>query len=196
MPTSPRENQTDERDRDLIARVAEGDEAAHRVLFDAYYARVFAFITRRLGDVSLSEEIVADVFFEVWRSAGRFAGRSRVSSWIFGIAQFKCMAASRDRKRSKRSQVRATKVETLHAVPDDEELEEVLLMRDELRHTRTLVDQLPSGQRDVLELAFFQDLSYDEIAQRLEISEGTVKSRIARARGQLRAGLARNAGGA
>ena len=64
-----RTSQPDDADRALIARVADEDEAAHRVLFDSYYPRVFSFVARRLGDESLSEEVVADVFFEVWRSA-------------------------------------------------------------------------------------------------------------------------------
>jgi RNA polymerase sigma-70 factor (ECF subfamily) len=186
---------SDDSDRALLARVARGDEAAHRVLFDAYYSRVFAFTLRRLRDAPLCEEIVDDVFFEVWRSAERFAGRSRVSSWIFGIAQFKCMAAARDRNRLKRSSVRPMVVEALHAVPDQEVLEEVLQMRDELRTARDLLEALPRGQRDVIVLAVFEDLPYEEIAERLGISTGTVKSRIARARGQLRAGLGRSAGG-
>jgi len=186
--------QSDERDRALVERVAEGQEDAHRVLFDEYYPRVFAFVARRLNDDSLAEEVVADVFFELWRSAGRFEGRSRVSSWIFGIAQFKCMSASRNRRRSKRSAVIPVQVEHLHAVPDDSALEEVLQMREELRQASDLLDALPDGQREVLELAFFEDLPYDAIGERLGISEGTVKSRIARARKQLRESLGRRVG--
>ncbi|MEZ4217798.1 MAG: sigma-70 family RNA polymerase sigma factor [Myxococcota bacterium] len=189
-----RRDDADRRDRAWIARIAAGDEAAHRALFDAWYARVLSFVARRLGDPSLAEEVAADVFFEVWRSAGRFEGRSRASSWLFGIAQFKCMAADRNRKRSKRSAVVPTRIEHLHAMPDDAELEEVLAMRHELRRTRALLDELPRGQREVLELAFFDELPYDAIAERLGISQGTVKSRIARARDHLRGGLDRKAG--
>ena len=185
----------DERDRAWLERVAAADESAHRALFDAHYTRVFSFVVRRLGDASLAEEVVADVFFEVWRSADRYEGRSRVSSWLFGIAQLKCMAADRNRKRSKRSAVIPTRVEHLHAMPDEGELEEVLQMREELRRTRDLLDELPQGQREVLELAFFDELSYPEIAERLGISQGTVKSRIARARQHLRSGLGRRTGG-
>jgi RNA polymerase sigma-70 factor (ECF subfamily) len=185
---------TDERDRAWLDRVAQADESAHRAIFDAYYARMFSFAARRLGDASLAEEVVADVFFELWRSADRYEGRSRVSSWLFGIAQFKCMAADRNRKRSKRSAVIPTKVEHLHAMPDESDLEEVLQMREELRRTRDLLHELPQGQREVLELAFFEELSYDEIGERLDISPGTVKSRIARARQHLRSGLGRRTG--
>ena len=195
MTTSQtRAGANDERDRAWLERVVQADEAAHRALFDAYYPRVFSFVARRLGDASLAEEVVADVFFEVWRSADRYEGRSRVSSWLFGIAQFKCMAADRNRKRSKRSAVIPTRVEHLHAMPDEAELEEVLQMREQLRRTRSLLNDLPQGQREVLELAFFDELSYDEIGDRLGISQGTVKSRIARARQQLRAGLSRRTG--
>jgi RNA polymerase sigma-70 factor (ECF subfamily) len=198
-PSGMNTNQThtadaDERDRAWLERVAQADEGAHRALFDAYYARMFSFSVRRLGDASLAEEVVADVFFEVWRSADRYEGRSKISSWLFGIAQFKCMAADRNRKRSKRSAVIPTKVEHLHAMPDESELEEVLQMREELRRTTDLLEGLPQGQREVLELAFIEELSYDDIGARLGISQGTVKSRIARARKHLRSGLGRRTG--
>jgi len=192
--SSMRPDDADRRDRDWIARIAGGDESAHRALFDVWYARVLSFVARRLGDASLAEEITDDVFFEVWRSAARFEGRSRASSWIFGIAQFKCLAADRNRRRSKRSAVVPTRVEQLHAMPDERELEEVLAMRHELRRTRELLDELPRGQREVLELAFFEELPYDAIAEQLGISQGTVKSRIARARDHLRGGLAKRTG--
>lgn len=184
----------DSDDRDLLARVCRQDAAAHRVLFDRYYGRIFAFVLRRLRDSALAEEIVADVFFEVWRSAERFSGESKVSTWMFGIAQFKSMTADRNRRRAKRRSVIPTNVEILHAFPDTADAQERIVSRAELRRLMSLVDTLPEGQQDVIKLAFIEELDYEEIAKRLGISQGTVKSRIARARNQLRQGLRRQAG--
>ena len=78
----------DAADRSLLSRVCQGDSAAHRALFDDYYARVYGFVLRRLKDPPLAEEVVADVFFELWRSADRFTGESRVSTWTARLFHF------------------------------------------------------------------------------------------------------------
>ena len=106
----------------LIERVKAQDARAHRVLFDRYYTRVFSFLQRRLRDPELAEETAADVFFEIWRNAGAFRGASLASTWIFGIAHFKCLEADRRRRRMKRSQVLPTNVELLHRVADPRSL--------------------------------------------------------------------------
>lgn len=179
----------DGEDRRLLARVASRDAAAHRELFERYYARVYAFSLRRLGDPGLSEEIVADVFFEVWRSGSSFQGGSRVSTWIFGIAHFKCLRAARDRRRAKRDALLPTADTYLHAVPDERDLEAELNARGELGRVEAALEHLPPEQREVLRLAVLDGLDYSEIAQRTGVSEGTVKSRVARARARLRSQL-------
>lgn len=176
----------DAEDRRLLARVASRDAAAHRALFEAYYARIYSFALRRLGDAGLSEELVADVFYEVWRSGASFRGGSRVSTWIFGIAHFKCLRASRDRRRAKRDALLPTADAYLHAVPDERDLEARVNARGELGRVGSALEQLPAEQREVLRLAVLDGLDYAEIAQRTGVSEGTVKSRVARARARLR----------
>jgi len=178
-------------DLGLIRKVQDGDAGAHRQLFDRYYARVYAFVVRRLSDPQLSEEVVADVFLEVWRSAARFTGKSRFTSWLFGIAQFKCLSASRDRRREKYRQVVPTNVQFLHAVPDEADPIEDLAARDDLRQLMRMIEELSEDQRMVVRMAFLEDMEYEEIARRLGISEGTVKSRVSRARAQLRYGMER-----
>ena len=86
---------SDAHDAELIEQTSQGSADAHRELFESYFARVFNFVKRRISDEALAEEIVADVFFELWRRAGEFRGDARVSTWIFGIANFKCLAAAR-----------------------------------------------------------------------------------------------------
>jgi RNA polymerase sigma-70 factor (ECF subfamily) len=180
-----------ESDAQLLDRIREQDSAALRTLFQRYYSRVYWFVQRRLHDANLAEEVVADVFFEVWRSAHSFAGASRPSTWIFGIAHFKCVGAHRDRRRHKRASVIPTNVETLHRVAADDDMDERLEAREELRLVQQAIAGLPEEQRRVIELALIQGLPYDEIANQLQVPEGTVKTRVARARARLRLGLRR-----
>jgi RNA polymerase sigma-70 factor, ECF subfamily len=169
----------------LIERIQRRDPAAFRALFDRYYARLFSFAQRRLGDPELSEEVVADAFFEVWRGAQAFRGASRVSTWLFGIATFKCREADRNRRRLKRAYVVSAEPALLGAVSDDRELIEQLEARSDLRWLRRRFDALPTVQREVAELAG-EEQSVDDMAGKLGVSSGTVKSRLSRARRALR----------
>jgi len=178
-------------DEELLDRIRAQDSAALRTLFQRYYARVYWFVQRRLHDANLAEEVVADVFFEVWRSAHSFAGASRPSTWIFGIAHFKCVGAHRDRRRYKRTAVISTNVEMLHRFADDRDTDEQLAAREELQHVQAVIAALPEEQRRVIELALIQGIPYHEIAEQLQVPEGTVKTRVARARARLRLGLQR-----
>jgi DNA-directed RNA polymerase specialized sigma24 family protein len=78
-------------------------QPAHRALFERYHARVAAFVRRRLHDAGLCEEVVSDVFFEIWRGASAYRGESEVPSWIFGIAHFKALTARRFHAQRKRA---------------------------------------------------------------------------------------------
>jgi RNA polymerase sigma factor (sigma-70 family) len=191
METPVRHHASGEDDGLLLDRIRAQDSAALRTLFHRYYSRVYWFVQRRLHDPNLAEEVVADVFFEVWRSANSFAGASRPSTWIFGIAHFKCVGAHRDRRRHKRASVIPTNVETLHRVADNHDAVERIGARDELRLVQEAIAALPDDQRRVIELALIQGLPYEEIAAQLDVPEGTVKTRVARARARLRLGLRR-----
>lgn len=178
-------------DRDLIDRIARGDTSAHRKLFDAYHTRVLAFVRRRVRDESLCEEVTSDVFFEIWRNAGSFRGESEVHSWIFGIAHFKALSARRHQGQLKRSSVIPTDDAVMQSYSGDEDLTEMLESRDEMRRFMKALNSLPEGQREVVRLAFFEGESYFEIAERLGITEGNVKTRVNRARMRLRSALQR-----
>jgi len=174
-----------------IQRVARGDLDAFRALFSRYYPRVYAFVRRRLRDPGQTEDIVAEVFFELWRSAGRYRGEARPSTFLCGIAHFKCLSATRAERRHKRACVQAVEPSTLSCVADPSDPAEALENRERMRQVRRALDQLPEGQREVVELAFNDGLAYAEIADRLGVAEGTVKTRVARARAQLRRFLSR-----
>jgi RNA polymerase sigma-70 factor (ECF subfamily) len=181
-----RAGEADPSDASLIDRVRERDAGAHRTLFYRYYPRLFAFVQRRVTDGALAEELVADVFFEVWRNADRFRGESQVSTWMFGIAHFKTMAALRQSRRGIRGATRNAGVEYLHRVPDLRDPNASLEARGDLRRLRRVLDGLPENQREVLEMVFLEGMPYAEAAERLGVPEATIKTRISRARSRLR----------
>lgn len=178
---------TDADDRERVARIARSqDVAAHRALFDRYYRRVFGMVRRRLGDDSLAEEVVSDVFFEIWRSADAFRGESLVSTWIFGIAHFKTLSAVRHRSSKRIASVVPTNVETLHQFAGDGTPADELVSREAVREALRAIERLPESQRRVMELSILEGWSYTEIAEHLGVSENTVKTRVSRARARLR----------
>jgi len=173
-------------DGELLARVQQGDREAFDALFHRYYRGVYAFVHRRLGDAPLAEETVMDTFFEVWRSAGSFRAESRPSSWIFGIAHFKAIAANRHRRQLKRSSVVAVASEDLERAPERQSLEETLEARDEVNRLRVVVQSLGEMQRRTAELVWLRGMSHEEAAEELGVSPDSVKTRLWRARQRMR----------
>ena len=84
-------------DEVLIGRIANGDRLAMQVLYARYHVRIFRFVVRMVRDESTAEDLISEVFLDVWRQAGRFEGRSAVSTWMLSIARFKALSALRRR---------------------------------------------------------------------------------------------------
>src|SRR5437588_738282 len=84
-------------DEVLIGRIANGDRLAMQVLYARYHVRVFRFVVRLVRDEATAEDVISEVFLDVWRQAGRFEGRSTVSTWLLAIARFKAISALRRR---------------------------------------------------------------------------------------------------
>src|ERR671931_956575 len=82
-------------DEVLIGRIASGDRLAMQVLYARHHVRVFRFVLRLVRDESMAEDLISEVFLDVWRQAGRFEGRSAVSTWLLAIARFKALSAMR-----------------------------------------------------------------------------------------------------
>ena len=84
-------------DDSLIKRIAGGDKLAMQVLYARHHVRVFRFVVRLVHDESMAEDLISEVFLDVWRQADRFEGRSAVSTWLMSIARFKVLSARRRR---------------------------------------------------------------------------------------------------
>lgn len=160
-------------ERELLARVARKDEASFQRLYDEFAKRVFRYAITLLQDQHLAEEVVQETMITVWNKASTYSEKSRVSTWIFGIARHKAY----DILRSEKKGARATEVT---AVMDDPA---PAIEREERVHEA--IDRLPPDQREIVFLTFYESLPYKTIAHLLEIPEGTVKSRMYHAKKKL-----------
>lgn len=152
----------------LLARAARGDEDAVSALYEAYAGPLYGFGMRRLHDPLLAEELVQVVMTSLWRHGARYeASRGSVRTWVFAIARNAVVDLYR-------RQPRALPVAT---VPEPAEMVEELdrLLRAEA--VRTALDRLSPDHREVLDLAYYRGFSQPEIADRLGLPLGTVKSR-------------------
>jgi RNA polymerase sigma-70 factor (ECF subfamily) len=173
---------TQDEDQALIARIASGERQAFELLFNQYGERVFRYAHRLISDVTKAEEVTNDVMLEVWKTAARFEGRSKVSTWILGITRHLALNAVR------RKRLDTVDVDDAPALADDD------LTPAAVDHDRavlkealtTALAKLSTDHRDVVELTFFHGLSYQEIAEVVGCPENTVKTRMFHARKQLK----------
>ncbi len=159
-------------DAELLQRVAVGDQAAMRVLYERHHDALHAFIRGRCGSEATASDVVHNAMLEVWRGAARFSGAASVKSWIFTIARNKLI--DRYRKGDRLHLVDAVP-ETADEGPDPEA---VAMAAKDAGRVRTCLAKLKDAHRAAIRLAFFEDLSYDEIGEIEGVPVGTVKTRI------------------
>jgi RNA polymerase sigma factor (sigma-70 family) len=94
---SARASASDSSDETLVARIAAGDKLAMQVLFARHRTPVYRWLRRFVGNETVAEDLLSDVFFDVWQQAGHFEGRSAVTTWLLSIARFKALSARRRR---------------------------------------------------------------------------------------------------
>ncbi|MEM7074103.1 MAG: sigma-70 family RNA polymerase sigma factor [Pseudomonadota bacterium] len=157
---------------ELLNRVAQDDRAAFAALYAALEKPVFRFIASKMNDFSEAGDIHHDVFMEIWRSAGRFEGKSTVKTWVFGIAYRKTMDYFR-----KHARIDLTD-ELDEQVDESPNPEMCLAASENAAHLHFCLDTLKPQHRSAVELAFFEDMTYGEIAEIADVPEGTIKTRI------------------
>lgn len=162
---------------DLLDHVARNDERAFSRLYERFADRIFRYALTLLRNHHLAEEVVQETMIAIWKNAESFGGRSQVSTWIFGIARNQAYTLLRREVAGERRSV-----EKLFLPDPAEEVE-----REE--QVRAAMSTLPVGQREVVFLAFYEGLSYGEIARILAVPEGTVKSRMYHAKQKLAGAL-------
>ena len=172
-------------DRALLERIAARDRVAFETFFRKHGPAVHRFVRDLVREDGLAEELTSDVMVEVWRSAGKFAGRSRVRTWLFGIAHHKAIDALRRRRTP------TVPLDDLLTVASSVEGPEDAALRAVERHEleRALAALSPE-HRAVLELTFVQGFSQKEIAEVVDAPAATVKTRAFYAKQRLRDVLA------
>jgi len=161
---------------DLLLRVADGDRAAFAEVYDTLSARAFGLILRVLIDRSQSEEVLQEVFLEVWQSAARFApNKGQGRSWVFTIAHRRAVDRVRSSQSSADRDVRAG-FRDMDVAYDD--VSEKVEMRIEGRRVTEALATLPESQREAIALAYFGGYSQSEIAALVGAPLGTIKTRM------------------
>ena len=167
-------------DEVLIGRIANGDRLAMQVLFARHHVRVYRFVLRLVRNEATAEDLISEVFLDVWRQAGKFESRSAVSTWILGIARFKALTALRKRAEEELDDETADAIED-HA--DDPEI--ALAKKDTGSVLRECLTRLSAEHREVIDLVYYHEKSVEEVAAIVGIPEATVKTRMFYARRKL-----------
>jgi RNA polymerase sigma-70 factor (ECF subfamily) len=168
-------------DQQIMARLAQGETAAIAELYERYGGLVFSLALRIVGDVALAEDLVQEVFVRVWRSAANYRPESgSVRTWLLIIARHRAIDEWRRRRReSAWTGLEAVAIGRRAASEDS--------LNDPFVYQA--MAELPDEQQQVIELAYFYGLTMSEIADRLDLAPGTVKSRMRLAMTKLRARL-------
>jgi RNA polymerase sigma-70 factor, ECF subfamily len=167
-------------DHALIERIAAGDRTAMNVLYTRHNARVYRFILRFVGNGAVAEELVNEVFLGVWRSAGKFEGRSQVSTWLLALARHQALDA-----RGRRSTVPLDD-DALALVEDPAANAEAIVDRKNTGSIlRNCLAQLPPIHREIIDLVYYHGKTIDDAAAIIGIKQGTVKTRMFYARRRL-----------
>jgi RNA polymerase sigma-70 factor (ECF subfamily) len=178
---STREEDISSSDFLLIKEIANGSREAFRTLYGRYVRRVFSYSFKITRNSKIAEEITNDVMFEVWRGAKSFKGKSSLLTWILGIAHNKAINEIR-----KRSPELLESEEFSRFANSGEGVEEKMLEKDRAERIKMALDNLSVEHRTVLELTFYQGLSYQEIAGIMNCPVNTVKTRMFYAKEKLK----------
>jgi RNA polymerase sigma-70 factor (ECF subfamily) len=167
-------------DEALIERIASGDRLAMQVLYARHHVKVYRFVLRLVRNEATAEDLISEVFLDVWRQAGRFEGRSAVSTWLISIARFKALSALRKRSEAELDDAVA---ESVADEADDPERQ--MQKKDTSEVLRACLSKLSAEHREVIDLVYYHEKSVEEVAEIVGIPENTVKTRMFYARKKL-----------
>ena len=171
---------------ELARSAARGDEEAFARLVDLHEKRVYALALRMTGNQEDAADVAQEAFLSAWRGLPSFRGDAGFSTWLYRLtsnAAIDCLRRDRRQRVSASLDDGELGMEVSDPAPTPQEQAESESLREAVRWG---LGELSNEHREVLALREFQELSYEEIAQQLDMDLGTVKSRISRARGALR----------
>jgi RNA polymerase sigma-70 factor (ECF subfamily) len=167
-------------DEMLIRRIAAGDQLAMRTLFGRHRVPLYRWLLRLVGDEALAEDLLSDVFLDVWRQAASFQARSSVSTWLLAVARYKALSARRRRTDAELDE----KIASTVADPADDP-EVVLQKKTRAELLRHSLARLSPQHGEVIDLVYFHGKSVKEVAEIVGTAEATVKTRMFYARKKL-----------
>ncbi len=173
------ESSTSYPDQELVRQISEGDKAALRAIYERYSHSLRLFAQTWLQDPLEASDIVQETMLELWRSAHRFEGKSSVKTWLFTIARNK--SVDRNRKGA-RTVLQEIEPDLVDESPDPQAVTEAF---QDAKRVRACVETLNAAQQSAIHLAFYEDLSYPEIAALEQRPVGTIKTRIMHAKALL-----------
>ena len=176
----PRRSRPQPSQTDLIRAIAQGDKHAMQALFAQHRLRVYRFALRLIDDKDAAEDLVSEVFLEVWRHAGRFEGRCRVSTWLLAITRNRALSMLR------RRQMERLDCDEAAVIPDHADDPETAIQKQQqsaiLAHCLT---KLSAAHREVIDLVYYHGRSIDEVAAIIRVPPSTVKTRMFYARNRI-----------
>jgi RNA polymerase sigma-70 factor, ECF subfamily len=167
-------------DQYLIDAIATGNQAAMRTLYARHNAQVYRFVLRIVNDAARAEDVVSEVFVEVWSQAARFERRSQVSTWILSIARFKALTSLSRRRDAALDESAMELIEDTADTP-----EETVLKEDRSTQLRRCLSQMSREHREVIDLVYYHEKTVDEVAEITRLPKNTVKTRMFYARKRL-----------
>ena len=164
-------------DQALVALIAQGDKHAMQVLFGRHNVRVFRFLMRFVDGEATAEDLVSEVFIEVWRNAGQFEARSQVSTWLLAIARHKALSALRRRSTEELDD------DVIEFIEDPTDSPEVTLQKTERAEIlRDCLKQLSPAHREIIDLVYYHERTIEDVAEIIGVPANTVKTRMFYAR--------------
>jgi RNA polymerase sigma-70 factor, ECF subfamily len=167
-------------DEALIAAIADGDKRAMQVLYARHNVRVFRFIVRLTGNTSTAEDLVSEVFLDVWRQADAFEAKCQVSTWLLAIARYKALSSLRRRSEEQLDDKVAATIEDTSDNP-----ETIVYHKDRSTLVQKCLMQLSPAHREVIDLVYYHEKSVEEVAKIVGVPAATVKTRMFYARNKL-----------
>ena len=164
-------------DEALIGLIADGEKRAMQALYARHSERLYRFIVRLTGNPTLAEDLVSEVFLDVWRHAEGFESKSQVSTWLLAIARYKALSALRRRTDEHLDDHMA---ETIEDTAED--LESVVNAKDRYSIVQKCLTQLSPAHREVIDLVYYHEKSVDQVAKIVGAPAATVKTRMFYAR--------------
>ena len=164
-------------DESLVASIAQGDKRALRTLYGRHHVRVFRFALRFLNDESMAEDMVSEVFLDVWRQAERFEGRSKVSTWLLAMARNKALSVLRRRSTEELGE------EVAEFIEDPADGPEVSMQKQQQASMlQECLTQLSPAHREIVDLVYYHGKTIEEVVEIIGVPVSTVKTRMFYAR--------------